>query len=67
MPSFAVASEPVSPLPARQVTSPSTTSSSCSVTPWVTPSLRVMIQQRHNVVTPLSSLACRAEGMLRIV
>jgi hypothetical protein len=28
-----------------------------------TPSRRVMIQQRAKVVTPLSSLACSAEGI----
>jgi hypothetical protein len=67
MPSLPVASEPESPLPARQVTPPTTTSSSCWVKPWLTPSLRVTIQQRASVVTPESGFACREKEMVSIV
>ncbi|MGI8527378.1 MAG: type II toxin-antitoxin system RelE family toxin [Pseudolabrys sp.] len=46
---------------------PSTvTSSSWSVKPCTTPSWRVSRQQRHSVVTPLSSLACKAGGIERM-
>jgi hypothetical protein len=42
-------------------------SRSWSVNPCTTPSARVSTQQRQSVVAPLSSLACSAGGMSRIL